>query len=397
MVLPGKLWVLLIGMVINVTGSSFLWPLNTVYIHDYLGQSLTIAGLVLLGNAGAGIIGNLIGGYLFDRIGGYRSILLGATIVMIGAFILSVNHSWFPYVIMLVVMGFGSGVTFPAMYAMAGTVWPEGGRRAFNRVYVAQNLGVAIGAACGGLLASLSFDIVFLGNGIMVTSFLLLVLFGFRNIHGGKVVRTNRLPGERLIKSKPHFTALLILCTGYLLCWMVYVQWQTTIAAHTQTIGVTMQEYSLLWTINGTLIVLAQPLLASIIRKWLHSLKSQIGAGIVLFVLSLMILLKAEAFTAFAIAMVIVTFGEMFVWPAVPAVANSLAPQGRAGFYQGVVNSTATGGRMLGPIFGGFIVDHSSIFTLFVVLIGIVLLGSVLMIFYDRGIREKLSALPTDV
>ena len=397
MVLPGKLWLLLIGMVINVTGSSFLWPLNTVYIHDYLGQSLTIAGLVLLGNAGAGILGNLIGGYLFDRIGGYRSILLGATIVMIGAFTLSVNHSWVPYVIMLVVMGFGSGVTFPAMYAMAGTVWPEGERRAFNRVYVAQNLGVAIGAACGGILASMSFDIVFLGNGIMVTSFLLLVLFGFRNIHGGKVVRTNRLPGERLIKSKPHFTALFILCTGYLLCWMVYVQWQTTIAAHTQTLGVTMQEYSLLWTINGTLIVLAQPLLASIIRNWLHSLKSQIGAGIFLFVLSLMILIKAEAFTAFAIAMVIVTFGEMFVWPAVPAAANALAPQGRAGFYQGVVNSTATGGRMLGPIFGGFIVDNSSISTLFIVLIGIVLLGSMLMIFYDRGIRVKPSALTADV
>ncbi len=30
---------------------------------------------------------------------------------------------------------------------MAGTLWPEGGRKAFNAIYLAQNVGVAIGPA----------------------------------------------------------------------------------------------------------------------------------------------------------------------------------------------------------------------------------------------------------
>ena len=42
----------------------------------------------------------------------------------------------------------------------------------------------------------------------------------------------------------------------------------------------------------------------------------------------------------FIVAMVIVTFGEMFVWPAVPTIASQLAPKGREGFYQGIVNSS---------------------------------------------------------
>ena len=36
--------------------------------------------------------------------------------------------------------------------------------------------------------------------------------------------------------------------------------------------------------------------------------------------------------------MIILTFGEMFVWR-VPTIANYLAPEGKQGQYQGVVNS----------------------------------------------------------
>lgn len=81
--MPKSLWFLIIGMLVNVTGASFLWPLNTIYIHDHLGKSLSVAGFVLMLNAGASVIGNLIGGTLFDKIGGYKSILSGIVITLI--------------------------------------------------------------------------------------------------------------------------------------------------------------------------------------------------------------------------------------------------------------------------------------------------------------------------
>ncbi len=72
--------------------------------------------------------------------------------------------------------------------------------------------------------------------------------------------------------------------------------------------------------------------------------------GIIIFTVSFIVVAYAETFKMFVVAMVIVTFGEMFLWPAIPTIANQLAPKGREGFYQGVVNSSATIGRMLGPI-----------------------------------------------
>ena len=57
---------------------------------------------------------------------------------------------------------------------------------------------------------------------------------------------------------------------------------------------------------------------------------------------------QAQQFTMFLVAMVTLTIGELFVWPAVPTIANILAPKDKLGFYQGVVNSAATVGKMFG-------------------------------------------------
>lgn len=386
--MPRALWLLVIGMAINVTGASFLWPLNTIYIHDILGKSLSVAGLVLMVNAGASVIGNLIGGVLFDKIGGYRSILLGISITIIALIGLTLNHTWNFYVVYLTIIGFGSGIVFPSMYAMAGSVWKEGGRKSFNAMYVSQNLGVAIGAALGGLVADIRFDYIFLANTVTYAIFFIIALFGYRKIQANPTSQTSVLDQKQKIKDHTKLYALLIVCIGYLLCWMGYVQWQTTIATHTQSLGISLKQYSILWTINGALIVLAQPIISWIVKKYTKTLKTQIIVGLVIFIISFAVVGVAEQYTAFLVAMIIITIGEMFVWPAVPTVANQLAPKGREGFYQGIVNSTATGGRMLGPFMGGVLVDLSGMGMLFGVLMSFMVIAIFTTLVYDKKLKE---------
>ena len=64
--------------------------------------------------------------------------------------------------------------------------------------------------------------------------------------------------------------------------------------------------------------------------------------------------------------MIILTFGEMFVWPAVPTIANYLAPEGKQGQYQGVVNSASTVGKAFGPLIGGVLVDTFNMSAMFI-------------------------------
>ncbi len=114
MKMPKLVWLLVIGMAVNVTGASFIWPLNTIYIHNELGKSLSVAGIVLMLNSGASVIGNLIGGQMFDRFGGYLSVMTGIMIALASLVGMVVIHSWPWYPVWLILVGFGSGIVFPS-------------------------------------------------------------------------------------------------------------------------------------------------------------------------------------------------------------------------------------------------------------------------------------------
>ncbi|CDO03291.1 multidrug resistance protein MdtH [Oceanobacillus picturae] len=389
--MPKYIWLLVIATAINVTGASFLWPLNTIYMHNELGKSLAFAGFILMFNQGASIAGNLIGGLLFDKFSAYKTILGGTGIAVVSAVMLAFTHdSIVSYSIFLVLIGFGSGITWPVMFAMAGSIWPEGGRRAFNAIYVAQNFGVALGATLGGYIASISFDFIFLSNATVFLLYFIIVLLTFRNLDKEKdrQMHTSILQQRAKIQSRTAFTALFILCGGFLIAWIAYSQWQSTIASYTQDIGIPLAQYSSLWAINGFLIVLGQPLIKWVAER-ITSQKVHIYMGTVIFIVSYLIAMVSETFTMFAAAMVILTVGEMLVWPAVPTLANELAPKGREGFYQGIVNSVGAAGRMIGPVFGGFIVDLYNIELLFIILLGLLIIPFVTTRLYDRKIKVE--------
>lgn len=391
--MPKSFWLLIIGMTVNVTGATFLWPLNTIYIHGELDKSLAISGMVLMLNAGAAIIGNLVGGMMFDRLGGYKTILVGVLLCMAASCFLAFNHQWIAYLFMLIILGFGSGLVRPAMFALGGTVWPEGGRKAFNAIYVSQNLGVALGAAAGGWMASYSFGFVFTANTIMYTLFFVIALFGFRRFDTSRESNpaTGIIPTANGIRNRSKFVALLILCSGFFLCWLAYVQWQSTISAYTQEMGISLKDYSLLWTANGILIVLGQPILSFVVKK-LPSSKTQMTTGLIIFIAGMFIAANASSFADFLVAMIVTTLGEMFVWPAVPTVANELAPKNRSGFYQGIVNSTSTAGKMVGPVLGGLVADAfgmSFLFVMLMIVFGVAIISAAL---FDRPIKRAQTA-----
>lgn len=386
--LPKAVWFLIIGMFINTMGNSFLWPLHTIYMHEHLGQTLTMAGFVLMINAGTGVIGNLLGGYLFDRIGGYKSIMFGIILSMISLVLLTFWHGWPEYIWFVAILGFSGGIIFPSMYALVGSVWPEGGRKAFNAIYLSQNLGVALGPAVAGLVADHNINNIFLANLLTYVLFLVVAGVYYRKMGLAPNINASVLKSSKKIKQKAPFYALLIVTIGYMFTWVAYVQWTSTISTHVLDLGITLKQYSLLWTINGALILAAQPLIKPIINRLEHKIKTQMILGIAIFMASFVVVSYAEDYTMFIVAMVILTLGEVFIWPAVPTLAGQLAPKGREGFYQGIVNSMATIGRMIGPLAGGILVDVYGIQAMFFVLTLLIGLAIIPTLLYDRPLKK---------
>ncbi len=94
-------------------------------------------------------------------------------------------------------------------------------------------------------------------------------------------------------------------------------------------------------------------------------------------------------YIGFVFAMITMTLAEMLVWPAVPAAAADLAPENKAGFYQGVVSSAGAGGRMLGFLIGGWLYDHTSISNLLWMMMGLFVISGIAFMNFDRGLKMK--------
>lgn len=386
--MPRSVWLLVLGTFINITGSSLIWPLNTIYMHEHLEQSLSVAGFVLMINAGATMFGNLVGGYFFDKFGGYKSIMFGIFITVISLIGITIWHGWPHYVWFLTIMGFGSGIVIPVMFALVGSVWPEGGRKGFNAIYLAQNLGVAVGPAVGGIIADTSFDYLFVSNLVLYIGFFLLASISYRNMV--PKMEKNKEKGVVVdqTSNRASMYSLLIISGGFLLTWVAYSQWASTLSTYIQQQGISLKEYSLLWTINGLLIILLQPIISPIVQKYEKQIKVQLIMGISIMMMSFIVIIFADSFKIFAISMIILTIGEIFVWPAVPTIANMLAPEGKGGSYQGIVNSIGSIGRMIGPLFGGLIVDLYSMNILILILCIMFLIAIVPCIFYDSPLKR---------
>jgi len=361
---PRILWILALATVVSAYGESFFWPLTMTYIHDVFGQSLTVSSMVLILQYGAALIGNMTGGILFDRWSG-RKVILISLFSLIGLLVLmGMTGNFVLYVLELTVIGFFQGMLWPGMRALSGALWPEGGRRAINMLYVANNVGVALGAASGGIVASLSFQAAFYCNAGAYVIFLIIFLLTVREHH---LARTRKLAAEAREQGasagrvpKSTWTALGLISFGMAMITASYMQWQTTMPSYLKMLGIPLAEYTVLWTVNGLVIVLGQPLLSWFIGRYAQSLRSQVVIGGLLFAAAMGIITTNTGYWAFVLGMVILTFGEMLIWPGVPAIAAELALPGREGLFQGIAATGSSAGRMVGPLLGSTLYESYS-------------------------------------
>ncbi|MGZ4162667.1 MAG: MFS transporter, partial [Tumebacillaceae bacterium] len=94
-------------------------------------------------------------------------------------------------------------------------------------------------------------------------------------------------------------------------------------------------------------------------------------------------------YPAFVIGMVIITWGEMLVWPAVPSIAAEMAPVGREGFFQGLATAGQSIGRMIGPLFGSMLYEAYSAGAMLSSMIVLAVLAWVCFFNYDRLGKRK--------
>lgn len=175
-----KLVWLLLGSLITNLGGSFIWPLTTIYVHEYLKMPLTMAGVVIFLNCIASLCGNTIGGNLFDRWQPIGTLMVGISIDVLAASALIFFHGWPIYPVLLTLMGLGSGMTFTSINGLATKVPGHAASYAFNFLYFTSSLGVAAGTLVVGNVLAAGIGWVFACAAVIYLFFAIIVFTMYR-------------------------------------------------------------------------------------------------------------------------------------------------------------------------------------------------------------------------
>lgn len=356
-------WVALASL-LNNTGAAFLWPLTTMYMHNYLHESLTTAGVVMLLMSICMMVGNYLGGWLFDHWDQYQTAVLGVTISTVAIFTLIFAHGWPWFAVLMMLNSLGDGINMTIVNSYGSLVSDHSSRYVFNYIYMAFNVGVVIGTLAVGVLLPISVVLVFTVATVFYFLLALVVVFALK-VRVPLPPKTPR-PREKLA-SRSHQQALVLIwliLLNFVTIHLSYSLWESVMAVHMTNMGIPFYAYSLLWTLNGVLIIVGQPLvnkLSPYVR-----LSSQIMVGILIFASSFLLLIFARNLWAFVLDFVLLTIGEMASFAGLPAWIAQLTTVNKAGHYQGLLNIMMSIGRAIGPLYGGFVIDHGNYQELFI-------------------------------
>lgn len=356
-------WVALASL-LNNTGAAFLWPLTTMYMHNYLHESLTTAGVVMLLMSICMMVGNYLGGWLFDHWDQYHTAVLGVTISTVAIFTLIFAHGWPWFAVLMMLNSLGDGINMTIVNSYGSLVSDYSSRYVFNYIYMAFNVGVVIGTLAVGVLLPISVVLVFTVATVFYFLLALVVVFALKV----RVPLPPKTPRSReKLASRSHQQALVLIwliLLNFVTIHLSYSLWESVMAVHMTNMGIPFYAYSLLWTLNGVLIIVGQPLvnkLSPYVR-----LSSQIMVGILIFASSFLLLIFARNLWAFVLDFVLLTIGEMASFAGLPAWIAQLTTVNEAGHYQGLLNIMMSIGRAIGPLYGGFVIDHGNYQELFI-------------------------------
>lgn len=372
---------LLVGEFFGSFGNSFIWPLTTIYIHNQLHQSLTISGIILLLYSGTNVIGSSISGNLFDRYDSKKIMLIGLSSAILIMGLLVLFNSWPFYPILLTAFGFFNGWIITILNAFGTQVSRQKSRYVFNMLYFTNNLGVVIGTMIVGPLYE------FFGNNVAPLFIITIVMYLiYITIVQKYFVNTT---GLHLTESKQniHWTQIsrgshYEICTLFFsiaIIWVTYSQWSSNLSVYITNQGISMTQYSLLWTINGLLIVVFQTIINQLTKHIINDYWF-VYSGILACGISFVVLIFANNYSMFILGMIMLTLGEATAFPTIPAIVNKLSPKRMKGKYQGMLNASISLGKACGPLLGGLLITSFSYQLLFIFCVISLLLVEVLII-----------------
>ena len=363
-------WYLSAVMLINRAGTMVV-PFMSIYCVKQLHFSIVQAGAVMsLFGVGA-ISGSFVGGKLTDKFGFYDvqvGALLSGGILFLA---LGYQHTFPTVCFGTFILSFCNESFRPAnSTAIAHYSTPENKTRSYSLNRLAINLGWAVGAGFGGLLASVNYHLLFWVDG---STNILAGLLLLKIMPRAGIVNTIKKMEAGIAKISPYrdkvYMVFILLSTVFGMCFFQFfimepvfykLQWHFS----ERFIGSLM-------ALNGILIGIVEMVLINYLEGKRHVLIYIVG-GVLLGAAGFVLLVYLPASVAGAVIIVLLmTFGEMLAMPFMNTFWISRASEYNRGEYAALYSMSWSAAQVCAPVVGGVIISYGGFSLLWWALCGL--------------------------
>ena len=334
---PGQFWLMFTGMLLSTVGTSMIWPFLMIYVSEKLDQPLAaVAGLLTI-NSLVSLGAAFVAGPIADRAG--RKWVLVISLIGNGLVYLLMGQAstLAHFAILMAFWGLFSPLYRVGGDAMlADLVSPEQRAEAYALLRMSNNVGIAVGPAIGGFIASSSYSVAFICAASGLTAYGLLLTFFARETlpedHKPKTKARHPFEGYGVVLGDRHF---MTATGGFVLSQMCIVPLWVFLSVYVKTnFGIPENQYGFIAATNAVMVILFQFAVTQRTKRFAPLPVMALGTGI--YALAIFSVSLAGSFWGFWLCMVVMTFGELILVPTSSTYTANLAPADMRGRYMSI-------------------------------------------------------------
>jgi predicted MFS family arabinose efflux permease len=373
--LSAPVWWLALVLFVNRSGTMVI-PFLTVYLTTKLHYTIGQAGMIM-GLFGAGaMLGAFLGGKLTDRIGFYpvqfASLILNGIMFIVLGQMRTLSQLG---ICIFILSSLGESFRPANAAAIAWYSEPGNRTRSYSLNRLAINLGWSIGPAIGGILASISYQWLFWVDGLTcILAALMLRLFLPPVRHQKIIHNKDYIPAgshsaysDRIYLRFMFFVFLVSICFLQLFS-IVPIYFKEQIHMNESAIGMVL-------ALNGIIIVFSEMVLVYKLEgKRNATFYTSLGA--IFMGLAFLIFNIAQNVIVVLFSMLVITFGEMMLFPFVNTFWISRSKEQNRGQYAALYTIAFSLAHVLAPTIGSQVVKHFGFSVLWYLVFVICLIAS---------------------
>ena len=360
---PKAFWVYNIIVFIDRFGGFMLYPFFALYLTKKFEIGMSTVGLVFAVFSVSGFVGSAIGGALTDRMGRKGVIIFSLVLSSLSALGMGFAPTLAIFIAVSVIVGTLSSIGGPAHEAVVADLLPENKRaEGYGIIRVVFNLAVIIAPAVAGLLIAKSYILLFIVDAVISLISATIVIFFLPETKPAahpdakpETMSQTFAGYGKVFKDFP-FVAFIVMSV---MTALIYTNFNTTLGVFLRDVhNIPEIGYGYLISMNAIIVVFFQFWIARKLEKYKPML--MVALGTALYGFGFAMYGFTSTYLMFAVAMIVITIGEMVVSPFQQALVASFAPEEMRGRYMAVSHLSWGLAFAIGPYFAGLLLDGPS-------------------------------------